>query len=352
MANIAQAIRMALHVGETRLGVTDIFGEDVGPPLGGVFTCTQGLKTTWNTPLDERGIVGTAFGLALAGCRNVAEIQFCDYIHNTIDLLRLIGNARWSSIGQFSVPMVLMTPVGAGIHGSIYHSQSIDAMSTHIPGWKVVLPSTPIDVYGMLITAIQDPDPVLFLYPKALIRTPGTERIPGEPESPKELSRMIDAPLGEARIGWEARWPELPDFSIPFGKARILREGTDLTVATYGRTAPLCAKAADKLAEEDISVEVLDLRSLYPYDWEAIETSVNKTGRFLAVNEDTEVTNFGEHLIRRVVDACFYVLEAPPRLLAGANVPGVGLAWSLERASVPQPQGIEDAMRELALQQA
>lgn len=352
MATIAQAVRLALHVGETRLGVTDIFGEDVGPPLGGVFTCTQGLETTWNSPLDERGIVGTSFGLALAGCRNVAEIQFCDYIHNTIDLLRLIGNARWSSAGQFSVPLVLATPVGAGIHGSIYHSQSIDAMATHIPGWKVVLPSTPKDAYGLLITAIQDPDPVMFLYPKALIRAPGKEKIPGEPENPKELSKMIDAPLGDARAGWKPKWPELEDFSIPIGKARVTHAGTDVTVVSYGRTAPLCTKAAEKLADEGISVEVIDLRSLYPYDWEAVVGSVRKTGRFLTVNEDTEVTNFGEHLIRRVVDECFYELEAPPRLLAGANVPGIGLAWNLERASVPQPDGIEAAIRELSRQYA
>lgn len=348
MATIAQAIRMALHEGESRLGVTDIFGEDVGPPLGGVFTCTQGLETTWNSPLDERGIVGTSFGLALAGCRNVAEIQFCDYIHNTIDLLRLIGNARWSSNGQFSVPMVLMTPVGAGIHGSLYHSQSVDAMATHIPGWKVVLPSTPRDVFGMLITAIEDPDPVMFLYPKALIRAPGKEKIPGEPEDPKELSKMIDAPVGAARTGWKPAWPDLEVERIPFGQAKRLREGEDLTVVTYGRTAPLCEKAAERLAAEDISVEVIDLRTLYPYDWDTVKASVMKTGRFLTVNEDTEVTNFGEHLIRRVVDECFYQLEAPPRLLAGANVPGVGLAWNLEKVSVPQPDGIERAIRELA----
>src|SRR5262249_22960279 len=130
MATMIQAIRMALHVGEARLGVTDIFGEDVGPPLGGVFTGTQGLETTWNSPLDERGIVGTAIGLALAGQRPVAEIQFCDYAFNTIDLLKVAGNTYWSSGGDWNVPMVLMTPVGAGIRGSIYHSHSFDATAT------------------------------------------------------------------------------------------------------------------------------------------------------------------------------------------------------------------------------
>src|ERR1700704_5629753 len=124
MASMAQAIRLALHYAEENLGVTDVFGEDVGPPLGGVFTATQGLRTAWNTPLDERGIVGMAMGLALAGQRPVCEIQFCDYAFNTIDLLKLAGSMHWSSAGAFACPMVLMTPVGAGIRGSIYHSHS------------------------------------------------------------------------------------------------------------------------------------------------------------------------------------------------------------------------------------
>ena len=170
MSTLVQAVRMALHVGETRLGVTDIFGEDVGPPLGGVFTATQGLKTSWNSPLDERGIVGAAIGLALAGQRPVAEIQFCDYAFNTIDLLKLAGGMRWSSNGIWSCPMVVITPVGSGIHGSIYHSHSFDGQATRLPGWKIVMPSTPRDAYGLMLSAIVDPDPVLFLAPKALMR--------------------------------------------------------------------------------------------------------------------------------------------------------------------------------------
>lgn len=348
MANIAQAIRMALHVGETRLGVTDIFGEDVGPPLGGVFTCTQGLESAWNSPLDERGIVGTAFGLALAGQRPVAEIQFSDYIYNTIDLLKLVGSCCWGSMGQYPVPLVLMTPVGSGIHGSLYHSHSFDAMGTHLPGWKVVLPSTPLDAYGLMISAIRDPNPVLFLYPKALIRISGDEKIPGEPEDARELTQAIDAPVGAARENWVPQWPELPDFDVPIGKARCLRNGEQLTVATYGRLAPTCAQAADRLRErEGFSIDVLDLRTLVPCDYQAIFESVRRTGRFLSVNEDTEVTNFGEHLVRRVIDECFYHLEAPPRLVAGENTPGIGLAWSLEQVQVPQLKVVEAAMREL-----
>ena len=347
MANIAQAIRLALHVGETKLGVTDVFGEDVGPPLGGVFTATQGLRTAWNSPLDERGIIGTAMGLALAGQRCVAEIQFCDYIYNTIDLLKLAGNARWSCVGQFELPMVVMTPVGSGIHGSLYHSHSFDAVMTHLPGWKIVLPSTPLDCYGLMISAIKDPNPVMFLYPKALIRTQGKEKIPGEPDSPRELSKMIDAPLGD-RSAWTPRWPELPDFEIPIGEAKLLKPGTDLTVVSYGRMAPISLAAATKLEEEGISAEVIDLRSLHPYDWPAVVASVKKTRRFLQVNEDTEITNFGEHLVRRVTEELFYELEAPPRVLAGEAVPGIGLAWPLERASVPQQEDVEAEIRQLA----
>ncbi|MBK6683870.1 MAG: alpha-ketoacid dehydrogenase subunit beta [Deltaproteobacteria bacterium] len=348
MATIAQALRMALHKGEAELGVTDIFGEDVGPPLGGVFTCTQGLKNTWNTPLDERGIIGTAMGLALAGQRVVAEIQFVDYIYNTIDLLKLAGNSCWSSMGQFPLPMVVMSPVGSGIHGSLYHSHSFDALATHLPGWKVVLPSTPSDVYGLMISAIKDPNPVLFLYPKALIRAPSKERLPGEPEDPKVLSKLIDAPLGEARKGWEPSWPAIEPFEIPIGVAKVLKPGQQLTVATYGRMAPICQAAAERLEGEGISAEVIDLRSLYPYDEAALIQSVKKTRRFIVVNEDTEVTNFGEHLLRKITEACFYDLEAPPRLLAGLNSPGIGLAWPLEEAQVPQERHVEAELRALA----
>src|SRR5215204_6357385 len=181
MATLVQAVRLALHYGEEHLGVTDIFGEDVGPPLGGVFTTTQGLRRAWNSPLDERGIIGVAMGLAMAGQRPVAEIQFADYIYNTIDLLKLAGNTCWSSNGDWHLPMVVKTPVGSGIRGSIYHSHSFDATMTHIPGWKVVMPSTPLDAYGLMLACLKDENPTMFLMTKALLRVEGTEPIPGEP---------------------------------------------------------------------------------------------------------------------------------------------------------------------------
>jgi len=349
MANMAQAIRMALHYGETHLGVTDIFGQDVGMPLGGVFTQTQGLKKSWNSPLDERGIIGMAMGLAMAGERPVAEIQFADYIYNTIDQLKLAGNACWSTNGDWNLPMVVMTPVGAGIRGSIYHSHSFDAIMTHIPGWKILLPSNPLEAYGLLLSAMQEENPVMFLPPKALMRVRGEELIPGEPEDPRELAKMIDAPLGD-RSKWKAKWPKLEPYMVPIGKGRIVREGSQLTVVSYGRMLLHCADAAKTLAEEGIDAEVIDLRTLWPYDWEMIKASVEKTGRVLFVNEDMEVTNFGEHLLRRTVEELFYKLLAPPRLIAGKFLPGIGLHDNLERASVPQLEEITAGMRELALQ--
>jgi 2-oxoisovalerate dehydrogenase E1 component beta subunit len=356
MATMVQAIRMALHYGETHLGVSEIFGEDVGPPLGGVFTATQGLKTAWNAPLDERGIVGAAMGLGLAGARCVAEIQFCDYIYNTIDLLKLAGMQSWASNGDWNLPMTIMTPVGSGIRGSIYHSHSFDATMTHIPGWKIVMPSNPLDAYGLMIACMKDPNPTMYLKPKALLRMRGQEQIPGEPdltsEGEKLLKEMIDAPLGD-RSKWSPKWPKgLTDYTVDLSKAKTVREGDQVTVVSYGRTLPLSAQAADLLREEGISVEVIDLRTLWPYDWEHISASIRKTGRVLFINEDTEVTNFGEHLIRRTIENHFYDLEARPRLLAGEFVPGVGLADPLEMASVPQLPTITQAIRDLASERA
>lgn len=350
MATTVQAVRMALHVGESQLGVTDIFGEDVGPPLGGVFTATQGLRTAWNSPLDERGIVGAGIGLALAGQKPVIEIQFCDYAFNTIDLLKLAGNTHWASNGDFNVPLVMMTPVGAGIHGSIYHSHSFDAQATRIPGWKIFMPSNPRDAYGMMLSAITDPNPVMVLLPKALLRAKAAgpdELIPGEPEDQALLRKMIDAPIGD-RSQWEPQWPDTAVELVPFAQARTLREGSQVTVVAYGRTAVLARHAAAKLEAEDIDAHVLDLRSLHPYDWDSIRESVGRTGRVIFLNEDTEITNFGEHLVRRSVEDCFEDLRVPPVLHAGKHLPGVGLADVLENASVPTMVSVADAIRTLA----
>jgi 2-oxoisovalerate dehydrogenase E1 component beta subunit len=189
----------------------------------------------------------------------------------------------------------------------------------------------------------------MYLAPKALLRAkaaPG-QRIPGEPDDERLLSKMIDAPLGD-RSRWRPEWPDVKDVLVPIGQSRSCRQGQDVTVVTYGRMVPVALQAAETLAKERIETEVLDLRSLAPYDWDAVSASIKKTRRVLFLNEDTEVTNFGEHLLRRSVEELFYELEAPPRLLAGAHVPGIGLADSLERASVPQLARVTTTLRELA----
>jgi len=339
---------MALHYGEKHLGVTEVFGEDVGPPLGGVFTATQGLKTTWNSPLDERGILGTAMGIAYAGGKPVCEIQFCDYAFNSIDLMKVAGNQRWCSAGAYPMPIVVMTPNGAGIRGSIYHSHSFESWASRLAGWKVVMPSNPLDAYGLMLAAIQDPNPVLVLLPKALMRVKGDKLIPGEPTDSGELGRRIDAPIGD-RTTWEANWPAVEEYIVPIGKGDLVREGHSATVVTWGRLVPLCAKAADELERETgHTFDMIDLRSIFPYDWDLISRSVEKTGRLLIVNEDSEVTNFGEHLLRRVIDEHFYDLLVKPRTLMGAHLPGIGMHPVYEENSVPQAGDVRSAMRAIA----
>ncbi|MCC6416796.1 MAG: alpha-ketoacid dehydrogenase subunit beta [Gemmataceae bacterium] len=352
MATLVQAVRMALHYGEEHLGVTDIFGEDVGPPLGGVFTATQGLKTAWNSPLDERGIVGTAMGIAYAGGRPVCEIQFCDYGFNTIDLLKVAGNQRWAGAGHYDMPLVLMTPSGSGIRGSLYHSHSFESWATRLAGWKIVMPSNALDAYGLMLSAIADPNPVMVLLPKALLRVRSEELLPGEPADQELLKSMIDAPVGD-RSTWKPRWPDLRPHFVKLGTAALKREGTDATVVSYGRTLPLCVQAADQLKDErGLTFDVLDLRTIFPYDWQAVSASVLRTGRVLIVNEDTEVTNFGEHLLRRVIDAHFYDLLARPRVLLGKHLPGIGLNQVYEQNSVPQLPQIKEALRAVATEEA
>ena len=347
MATLVQAVRMALHYGETHLGVTDIFGEDVGPPLGGVFTATQGLKTAWNSPLDERGILGCAMGIAYAGGRPVCEIQFCDYAFNSIDLMKVAGNQRWASAGNYDMPIVVMTPSGAGIRGSLYHSHSFESWASRLPGWKIVMPSNAYDAYGLMLAAIKDPNPVMVLLPKALLRLKGEKLIPGEPTDSEELNRMIDAPVGD-RTTWEPKWPALQECIVPIGEANLVREGHSATVLSYGRQLPMCVQAADELTSSGHTYDVIDLRSIFPYDWHRISASVTKTGRVLIANEDTEVTNFGEHLLRRIIEEHFYELVAKPVLLMGKHIPGIGLNQIYETNTVPQIHHLRDAMRALA----
>ena len=275
MATIAQAIRLALRYAETDLGVRNIYGQDVGPPLGGAFTVTQGLESAWNSPLDERGIVGSAAGLAMMGETSVCEIQFGDYMLNTIDLLRLIGNTCWSTGGQFPMPMVLMTPVGAGPHGGIYHSHSIESILSHLPGWKIVMPSTSRDAYGLMVSAILDGNPVAYLIPKALALLRG-EPLDGEPP---DLKKRINAPV-RGRESWRPDWPRISLFAVRFGKLARRMEGDRLTVVSYGRKIRVVEDALQRMPEASTTghVDLLDLRTLVPCDLEGIVASVRKTG--------------------------------------------------------------------------
>jgi len=203
-----------------------------------------------------------------------------------------------------------------------------------------------------MLSAIADPNPVMVLLPKALLRVRDDKLLPGEPADQEKLKELIDAPLGD-RSKWKPRWPEIKELFIPLGEAALIREGDAATIVSYGRTLPLCVQAADFLAEEHgLRFDVIDLRSIFPYDWKAISTSVLKTGRVLFVNEDTEVTNFGEHLLRRVIDEHFYDLLVRPRVLMGKHVPGIGLNQGYEQNSVPQLPQIKSAMHALATEEA
>jgi len=246
------------------------------------------------------------------------------------------------------MPIVVMTPSGSGIRGSLYHSHSFESWASRLSGWKIVMPSTPLDAYGLMLSAIIDPNPVLVLLPKALLRLRGTELIPGEPDDEETLKEMIDAPVGD-RSQWKPRWPEVKEYTVPIGVGNLCRAGDTATVVSYGRTLTLCTQAADELlAEAGLDFDVIDLRSIFPYDWTMIATSVKKTGRLLIVNEDTEVTNFGEHLLRRAIDELFYDLKIRPRILAGKHLPGIGLNQVYEQNSVPQLVNVKSAMLELA----
>src|SRR5258708_633090 len=184
------------------------------------------------------------------------------------------------------MPLVLMTPAGSGIRGSLYHSHSFEGWATRLAGWKIVMPSTALDAYGLMLSAIADPNPVLVLLPKALLRVRGEQLIPGEPADEDALKEMIDAPVGD-RADWRPKWPAVREHFVPLGKASLVREGTTATVISYGRTLPLCVQAADQLSDEQgLSFDVIDLRTLFPYDWAAIRQSVVKTGRVMVVNED------------------------------------------------------------------
>jgi 2-oxoisovalerate dehydrogenase E1 component beta subunit len=257
-------------------------------------------------------------GMAAAGARPIAEIQFADFIHPGFDqLVSEAARIHYRSNGRWSCPLVVRVPYGGGIHGAMYHSQSIEAFYAHVPGLKVVVPSTPADVKGLLWSAVEDPDPVMFLEPKKLYR------------------------LAKGRF---------PDghHRVPFGKAALRRDGSDLTIIAYGTMAHLSVEAADRLAAEGIAATVLDLRSLKPLDWPSIEAAVERTSKVLIVYEDNQFLGYGAEVAAQIAEKSFQWLDAPVQRYATPEVPTFPYNGSLEEQVLPNVEGIVARARDLA----
>jgi 2-oxoisovalerate dehydrogenase E1 component beta subunit len=301
-----------------------VLGEDVGA-RGGVFRATAGFldefgeKRVIDTPLAESSIVGVAIGMALHGLLPVAEIQFADFIHPAFDqMVSEAARIRYRSDGDWNCPMVVRTPWGGGVHGALYHSQSIEAFYGHVPGLKVVVPSTPYDVKGMLLASINDPDPVLFLEHKKTYRLIKGE-VPDEP------------------------------YEVPIGKADVKREGEDLTVVAYGMMLHLSLEAAQRLQDEEgASVEVVDVRTIAPLDKETILASVAKTGKAMVVYEDNRTYGAGAEISATIAEQLLYDLDAPVVRMGGPDSPAMGFAGPLEHSFMPDTEKIFEKMRELA----
>lgn len=301
-----------------------VFGEDVGK-RGGVFRATEGLQEKYgalrimDSPLAESVIVGACLGASFNNMRPIAEIQFADFIHPAFDqIVSEVARVRYRSNGDWSAPMVIRAPYGGGIHGAMYHSQSIEAFFCHVPGLKVVAPSTPYDAKGMLKTSIEDPDPVLFL-------------------EHKKCYRLIKGHVPDE------------DYRVPLGIADIKREGQHLTAIAYGMMMHVCLEAAALLAREGIDVEVIDLRTLQPLDTATILTSVRKTGKVLIVHEDNLTGGFGGEISAIIGQQAFEFLDGPITRIGGPDVPAMPYAKTLEDAFLPNTHTIADAMRKLAM---
>lgn len=318
-----QAVTTALREEMLRDDHVFILGEDVGKK-GGVFRATDGLYEEFgearvlDTPLAESAIAGVGIGAAMYGMRPVAEMQFADFIMPAVNqIISEAARIRYRSNNDWNCPITIRAPYGGGVHGALYHSQSVEAVFANQPGLKIVMPSTPYDVKGLLKAAIRDNDPVLFFEHKRAYRLLKGE-VPSE------------------------------DYVLPIGKADVKREGSDITVITYGLCVHYALQAAEKLAEEGIDVHILDLRTVYPLDQEAIIEAAKKTGKVLLITEDNKEGSIIGEVAAIIAEHCLFDLDAPIKRLAGPDIPAMPYAPTMEKFFMINPDKIEKAMRDLA----
>ena len=317
------SITMAMREEMERDPKVFILGEDVGVK-GGVFKATQGLYEQFgeerviDTPLAESAIAGVGIGAAMYGMRPIAEMQFADFIMPAVNqIISEAAKIRYRSNNDWNCPIVIRAPYGGGVHGALYHSQSVEAVFANQPGLKIVMPSTPYDAKGLLKAAIRDNDPVLFF-------------------EHKRAYRLIKG--------------EVPadDYTLPIGKADVKREGEDITVITYGLCVHFALQAAEKLARDGISAHILDLRTVYPLDQEAIIEAASKTGKVLLITEDNKEGSIIGEVSAIIAEHCLFDLDAPIKRLAGPDVPAMPYSPTMEKFFMINPDKVEKAMRELA----
>ncbi|MBD1222695.1 alpha-ketoacid dehydrogenase subunit beta [Virgibacillus halodenitrificans] len=318
-----QAVTTALKEEMKRDEKVFILGEDVGKK-GGVFRATDGLYDEFgearvlDTPLAESAIAGVGIGAAMYGMRPVAEMQFADFIMPAVNqIISEAAKIRYRSNNDWNVPITIRAPYGGGVHGALYHSQSVEAIFANQPGLKIVMPSTPYDAKGLLKAAIRDNDPVLFF-------------------EHKRAYRLLKGEVPEE------------DYVLPIGKADVKREGADITVITYGLSVHFALQAAEKLAEEGIDTHILDLRTVYPLDKAAIIEAAKKTGKVLLVTEDNKEGSIIGEVAAIIAENCLFDLDAPISRLAGPDVPSMPYAPTMEKFFMINPDKVEKAMRELA----
>ncbi|WP_085523426.1 alpha-ketoacid dehydrogenase subunit beta [Tuberibacillus sp. Marseille-P3662] len=318
-----QAVNDALREEMNRDDHVFVMGEDVGIN-GGVFRATEGLIDQYgedrviDTPLAESAIAGVGIGAAMYGMRPVAEMQFADFIMPAVNqIVSEAAKIRYRSNNDWQAPITIRAPYGGGVHGALYHSQSVEALFANVPGLKIVMPSTPYDVKGLLKAAIRDNDPVLFF-------------------EHKRAYRLVKGEVPEE------------DYTLPIGKADVKCEGDDITVITYGLCVNFALQAAEKLEKEGVSAHILDLRTVYPLDQEAIIAAAAKTGKVLLVTEDNKEGSVMSEVAATISEHCLFDLDAPIQRLAGPDTPSMPYAPPMEKYFMMNPEKVEHAMRELA----